>query len=149
MINWDSKSQLDLSIMIQSIKTSDLAVEPSRFSISLTVFTLNFYKLLLSIIGGTINSQVVVVVKNLPLSARDLRDAGSIPGWGRSPREGNGNPLQYPCLENLMDRGSLRSMGSQRIGHDWTHMNTSLRWEWGQELSPGQVRALWARWKEK
>ena len=39
-----------------------------------------------------------------------------IPGLGRSPGEGNGNPLQYPCLENLIDRG-LQSMGSQRVGH--------------------------------
>ena len=36
-------------------------------------------------------------------------DPGSIPGLGRSPREGNGNPLQYPCLENLMDRGAWRA----------------------------------------
>ena len=39
-------------------------------------------------------------------SACSAGDLGSIPGLGRSPREGNGNPLQYPCLENLMDRGS-------------------------------------------
>jgi len=47
---------------------------------------------------------VVVVVKNLPPSAGDLRDTGSIPGWGRSPGEGNDNPLQYSCLEDPMDR---------------------------------------------
>ena len=45
------------------------------------------------------------VVKNLPASAGDMRDAGLIPESGRSPREGNGNPLQYSCLENLMERG--------------------------------------------
>ena len=39
-------------------------------------------------------------------SACDVRDPGSIPGSGRSPGEGNGNPLQYYCLENLMDRGA-------------------------------------------
>ena len=43
------------------------------------------------------------MVKNLPAVAGDL---GSIPGSGRSPGEGNGNPLQYPCLENSMDRGA-------------------------------------------
>ena len=42
-------------------------------------------------------------VKNLPASARDM---GSIPGSGRSPGEGNGNPLQYSCLENCMNRGA-------------------------------------------
>ena len=39
-------------------------------------------------------------------SASSAGDLGSIPGLGRSPDEGNGNPLQYPCLENLMDRGA-------------------------------------------
>ena len=45
------------------------------------------------------------MVKNLPANARDTRDAGWIPGSGRSLGEGNGNPLQYSCLENPMDRG--------------------------------------------
>ena len=44
------------------------------------------------------------MVKNLPANAADLRDMGSIPGSGRFPGEGNGNPLQYSCLENPMDR---------------------------------------------
>ena len=44
------------------------------------------------------------VVKNLSANARDLGDVGSIPGLGRSPGEGNGNPPQYPCLEKPMDR---------------------------------------------
>ena len=53
---------------------------------------------------------MVLVVKNLPASAGDVRDMGSIPGWGRSPREGNGNPLQYSCLKNPMDRGAWRAI---------------------------------------
>ena len=44
------------------------------------------------------------VVKNPPTNAGDFRDAGSVSGLGRSPGEGNGNPLQYSCLGNLMDR---------------------------------------------
>ena len=51
-----------------------------------------------------------VVIKNLPASAGDIRDAGSIPGLGRFPGEGNGNPLQYPCLENFTDRGAWWAM---------------------------------------
>ena len=47
--------------------------------------------------------QVALVVKNLPANAEDIRDAGSIPELGRSPGEGNGNLLQYSCLENPMD----------------------------------------------
>ena len=44
--------------------------------------------------------------KNLPASARDVRDVGSIPGSGRSPGDGNGNPLQDSCPENPMDKGA-------------------------------------------
>ena len=51
-------------------------------------------------------SQVMLEVKNLPANAGDIRDAGSIPGSGRFPGGGNGNPLQYSCLENPMDRGA-------------------------------------------
>ena len=50
-------------------------------------------------------SQVVLVVNNPLANAGDVRDTGSIPGSGRSPGEGNGNPLQYSCQENPMDRG--------------------------------------------
>ena len=63
-----------------------------------------------------------LVVKNLPASEGDARDAGPIPGSGRSPGEGNGNPLQYSCLGNPMHRGAylqwLQSMGSQRVRPD-------------------------------
>ena len=50
-------------------------------------------------------SQMALVVKNSHANAGDVRDMGSIPGLRRSPGEGNGNPLQYSCLENSMDRG--------------------------------------------
>ena len=54
------------------------------------------------------------VVKNLHAHEGDTRDGGSIPGYGRSPGVGNGNPL-----ENLMDRGACRAtIGSQRVRHD-------------------------------
>ena len=56
-------------------------------------------------------SQVAPVVKNLPANAGDTRDAGSIPGLGRSP--GGGNLVDSPP-----DPGGLQSMGSQRVGHD-------------------------------
>ena len=53
-------------------------------------------------------------------SACNAGDVSWIPGSGRSPGTGNGNPLQYYCLENSMDTGDLQanSMGSQRVGHD-------------------------------
>ena len=49
---------------------------------------------------------MVLVVKNPSASAGDVRDTGLIPGSGRSPGGGNGNPLQYSCLGNLMNRGA-------------------------------------------
>ena len=53
-------------------------------------------------------------------SAYNVGDRGSIPGLGRFLGEGNGNPLQYSCLENpwTEEPGRLQSMGSQRVGHD-------------------------------
>ena len=48
---------------------------------------------------------VALVVKNLPANVGDIRDVGSIPGLGKLPEEGHGNPLQHSCLENPVDRG--------------------------------------------
>ena len=63
---------------------------------------------------------MALVVKNLPADTEDMRDVGLIPGLGRSPGEGHGNPLQDSCLENTMDRGAWRATvhQSQRVGHD-------------------------------
>ena len=61
------------------------------------------------------------MVNNPSAIAGDTRDVGSIPGLGRSPGGGSGNPLQYSRLENSMDKeepGGLQSMGSQRVRHD-------------------------------
>ena len=66
------------------------------------------------------HSQVMLVVKNPPANAGDIRDTGSIPGLGRPPGEGHGDLLQYfawriPWTE---EPGRLQSIGSQRVGHD-------------------------------
>ena len=62
-------------------------------------------------------SLVAQMVKEFACNAGDL---GLIPGLGGSPGEGNGNPLQYSCLEKPMDRGAwgLQSTGSQTVGHN-------------------------------
>ena len=70
------------------------------------------------------------MVKNLPANAGDLRDTGLIPGSGRSPGGGHGNPLQYSCLENPMDRGAWqatvhRVAQSQTLLQPHTHARTS------------------------
>ena len=63
--------------------------------------------------------QVALVVKNRPANAVDQRDVGSIPGSGRSPGEGNGNLLQYSCLENPMDRGAWQTT-IHGVAKSWT-----------------------------
>ena len=65
----------------------------------------------------TMDVYVFQVTQMVKSSACLAGDPVSIPGLGRRPRERNGNPLQYPCLENSMDGGTL-SMGSQRVGRD-------------------------------
>ena len=55
-------------------------------------------------------------------SACSAGDMGSIPGLGRSPGEGNGNPLKYPCLENLMDRGALWA-AVHGVAKSWARLN--------------------------
>ena len=68
--------------------------------------------------------QVLAVVKHPPANARVSGDSGSIPGSGRSSGGGNGNPLQYSCLEDSMDRGAWRGYsprGRKRVRHDGAH----------------------------
>ena len=60
------------------------------------------------------------MVKNPPANAGDVRDTGPVPGSGRSPGGGNGNPLQYSCLENPMDRGAW-----QNTVHGVTELDTT------------------------
>ena len=64
-------------------------------------------------------SQVAIVVKNPPANAGDMKDAGSVPGSGRSPGGRNGNLLQYSCLENPMDRGAWRAT-VHGVAKSWT-----------------------------
>ena len=59
------------------------------------------------------------MVKNLTANAGDIRDEGSIPGLGRSSGGGNGNPLQYSCLENSMDRGAWWAI-VHRVANSWS-----------------------------
>ena len=66
---------------------------------------------------------VVPVVTNLPVNARDAGDPGLIPGSGRALRVGNGNPLQYSCLENSMDRGAWWAT-VHGIAKSWTQLTT-------------------------
>ena len=71
-----------------------------------------------------------IMVKNLPAHAGDVEDMSSVPGLGISPRERNGNPLRYSCLENSMDRGAwwatvLEAAKSQT----WLNTNESVQFK--------------------
>ena len=81
--------------------------------------------------------EVVLLVKNLPANAGDVRDKGSIPGLGRSPGEVHGNPLQYSCLENHMNRGPwwVTVHGVTKSLHNWaTSAFILLTYSVSQEL---------------
>jgi len=62
---------------------------------------------------------MALMVQNLPANAGDIRDAGLISGSGKSPGGGHGNPLQYSCLENPMDRGAWQAT-VHRVTKNWT-----------------------------
>ena len=83
--------------------------------------TSSFFRILL-LLGA---SQVAMMIKNPPANAGDIRDAGSIPGLGKSCGGGHGNPPQYSCLENPLDREAWRSIGSQKGVHDWSDLASS------------------------
>ena len=73
---------------------------------------------------------MALVVKNPSANAGDIRDMGSIPGLGRSPGEGHGNPLQDSCLENPMDKGAWRA-----TVHGVTQSRTRLSEHTGSKAS--------------
>ena len=94
-------------------------VEESRFAENSMFFRINTLNVFLKNIDYQyfLNSGS----SEVKASACNVGDPGSIPGLGRSPGEGNGNPLHYSCMENppwMEEPGGLQSMGSQRVGHD-------------------------------
>ena len=90
----------------------------------------------MAMVDTTQTCLVALVVKNLPASAGD---AGSIPGSGRSPGGGNGNPLQYSCLENSVDRGDWQA-SVHGVAKSWpqlsTHAGKNLPNENQKEIAP-------------
>ena len=78
--------------------------------------------------------QYFTAVKSLPINAGDARDPGSIPGLGRSPGVGNGNPRQYSCPENSMDRGAWRAI-VHGVRHEWA---TERKDTWKKNFKTGR-----------
>ena len=89
-----------------------------------------FCKVTLKALGA---SRMALVVKNPPANAGDTRDMGSIPGLGRSPGGGHGNPLWYFFLENPMDRGA------------WRATVHGVRKSWTLESTPIIINDSWVR----
>ena len=75
------------------------------------------------------------MIKNLPA---DAGDTSSIPGSGRAPGGGNGNPLQYFCLENPMDRGAWWAI-VRGVAKNRTQLNTHTQYAFVQQMKQGQV----------
>ena len=69
---------------------------------------------------------MVLVVKNPPANAGDIRDTGSVPGLGRSPEGGHGNPLQYSCLENPHGQRSLIDRLHKELDTTEAYSNSKL-----------------------
>ena len=90
----------------------------------------------LTVYPGSQASQVILVVKNSPGNARDLRDTGLTPGSGRSPRGGYGNSLQYSSLENPMDREAWPAT-DHRVSKSWTRLKQL------NTHTPGSQRGWW------
>ena len=151
---WESIVSFRASLVSCTVPTPALSVVPLALSLdpyySKDFFHLQ-YKICLDFPGGS----------DSKASVYNVRDLGSIPGLGRFPGEGNGNPLQYSCLKNPMGGGAwcrLLSMGSQRVAHDWatslsflmdilhsstdmhmctcahTHTDTHTHTRWGREV---------------
>ena len=92
-------------------------------------------------------AQVAVVVKNPPASAGDIRDLGSIPGLGRSPRGENGNLLQFSCLENYMDKGAWRATvhGVAKSRTQLKQLSTQHTLTFKRDFLGGRNRVNWER----
>ena len=105
-------------VLVSAVQQSDLVIHIYSFFFR-TFFSIMVYHWILSI-GA---SQMAPVVKNLPARAGDVRDMGSVPGSGRSPGRGHGNPPQYSSLENPMGRGAFLA-----TVHGVTKSQTQLKW---------------------
>ena len=80
------------------------------------------------------------VIKNPPVSEGEARDMSSIPGWGRPPGVGSGNPLQYSCLENSLDRGACQAIVhgvKKRYDLVTAHTRTRLEVNYNLMISTG------------
>ena len=96
--------------MVEIVQLSDRSI--CKFRGTMTLLQLNIPSILntdCDILFWSYYFQVALVVKSPPANAGAIGNLGSIPGSGRSPGEGTGNPFQYSCLENFMDKGARQA----------------------------------------
>ena len=112
--------KLDISVYFSLLTTSFIFLIFIFFKIIFSFQVCHFF--FLTTLLNIWASQVALLVKNPPTNAGDTRDGVSLPGLGRSTGVGNGNPLQYSCLGNPMDRGAWLAtvLG---IAKSWTQMS--------------------------
>ena len=115
-------------------------------------FTISSCAFISNMKTGVKDIMVLPVVKNLPANEADTREAGSIPGLGRSPGVGNGNPLQHSCLENSMDReawwatvhrAAQRSDTTKHACYDTWYMHTGVFTQRGANKNVKQRVMTW------
>ena len=111
---------MTVSVLADLSRVSCLQREGTRGSLG---FLANISKLAQvgSLSARLRTSQAALAVKNLPANAGEVRDLRSIPGLGRSPGGGHGNPLQYSCLENPWDKGAWQAT-VYRAAQSWTRL---------------------------
>ena len=87
-------------------------------------------------------SQVALGIKNLPANTGDGSKAGSVPGSGRSPGGGHGDPLQYSCLENPTDKGAWW-FAVHRVTKSWTRLTMHIKQTTKENAQGILLSALW------
>ena len=136
-----------LHLLIEGIAIEDpvqglsVGIFPITKSLSLPLFN----PLSLSFSGKLCWLLVALELKNLPANAGDIKDTNSVPGWGRSPGGGHGNPLQCSCLENFMDRGAWWA-SVPGVAKNWTqlrdyHFHFFSHGKYGRKPSKSAARA--------
>ena len=103
---WGSEREIQKDDWEPAQRSGIFTVSPHCMELHGNILSLAAWKSIIPTYPKPGASQVVLVLKNLPANAGDIRDTGSIPGLGRFPGGGQGNPLQYPCRENPMGRGA-------------------------------------------
>ena len=121
----NSRIQTEDSLMIMKVPYLGYSLIPAKLRQLVTLSSILQCQHTFTIfrISKIYRSFAGAAIKNLPANAGDVRDAGLIPGSGRSPGEGHDNPLQYSCLESPMDRGTWRA-----TVHRVTKSQTQLKW---------------------